>query len=147
MIHYSLVCAEGHSFDSWFRDSAVYERQAAQELISCPFCHSTKITRDVMAPNVARTHERATPARTTPAVALLDESQSELRAMIRQLRAAIVATTDDVGEKFPEEARKIEGGEVEPRAIRGRASFEEAKALLEDGIEIFPIPRPANDGN
>lgn len=146
MIHYALICDDGHGFDSWFRDSATFEAQAARGLVACPFCQSTKIARDVMAPHVARAHQKAPiPAgRDWP---LLDERQADLRAMIRELRATIVAATEDVGERFPDEARKMEDGEAERRAIRGRASFEEAKALLEDGIEILPLPGALNDGN
>lgn len=133
MIHYALVCDDGHGFDGWFRDSEAFERQAREKLIACPFCASTSVSRAVMAPSVARS-ERSDDAR-------------RLREMIRELREKVVAGTEDVGERFPQEARRIEEGDAEPRAIRGRATFEEAKALLEDGIEIFPLPELSNDGN
>jgi hypothetical protein len=132
MIHYSLICDGGHSFESWFRDSATFEKQAAKDLVSCPICHSTKIARDVMAPNIARGR---------------DDAPRKLRAKLRELHDTVIAQTEDVGERFPQEARAIEDGEAERRAIRGRATFEEAKALLEDGIEILPIPGLPNDGN
>jgi hypothetical protein len=70
-----------------------------------------------------------------------------MRRMIEELQEKVVAGTEDVGERFPEEARAIEEGEAERRPIRGRATYEEAKALLEDGIEIFAIPELPNDGN
>lgn len=124
MIHYALVCDEGHHFESWFRDSASFEAQAAQGLIACPFCHSTKVARDVMAPHVAR----------------VQEDDVALRRAIRELREKAIAGAEDVGDRFPSEARRIDEGDAKPRPIRGRASFEEAKALLEDGIEILPIP-------
>lgn len=132
MIHYALVCDDGHGFDSWFRDSATFEMQSARGLISCPFCHSTKVGRGVMAPHVARGREA---------------DAEKMRAMIRELHEKVIAATEDVGERFPDEARKIEEGESERRPIRGRATFEEAKALLEDGIEILPLPGLPNDGN
>lgn len=125
MIHYALVCDAGHDFDGWFRDSATFEAQASGRLVSCPFCSSTNVTRAVMAPHVARGRE--------------DEA-ARLRGIIRQLRDTVVAGTEDVGERFPQEARAMEDGDAERRPIRGRATFEEAKALLEDGIEILPIP-------
>jgi len=132
VIHYSLVCDDGHNFDSWFRDSASFESQAERALISCPFCHSTNVTRGVMAPHVARGRE---------------VEAEKMRAMIQELREKVVAVTEDVGDRFPEEARKIEDGDAGRRAIRGRATFEEAKALLEEGIEILPIPFLPGDGN
>ena len=80
-------------------------------------------------------------------VALLDERHAQLRAMIRELRESIVSSTEDVGERFPSEARKIQDGDAEPRPIRGRASLAEAKSLLEDGIEILPFPGLPGEGN
>ncbi len=132
MIRYSLICDAGHSFDSWFRDSAGFEKQAAEGRISCPFCDSTKIARDVMAPNVAKQR---------------DDAAGELRAKLRELHDTVIAHTEDVGDRFPQEARAIEDGETERRPIRGHATFEEAKALLEEGIEILPLPGLPNDGN
>jgi hypothetical protein len=141
MILYLLNCAEGHAFDSWFRDSAAYDRQAEQGAVRCPVCGSSNISKAIMAPHVARRAEAA------PRTPLLDERHSALRAMIRELRETIAAATVDVGDAFPEEARRMEEGETEKRAIRGRASFEEAKALLEEGIEILPIPVLPSEGH
>ena len=132
MIHYRLVCDEGHDFDSWFRDSDGFEAQAAQAMIHCPFCRSTNISRGVMAPHVARGQ---------------DLEAAKLREALDALRDTIVENTEDVGDKFPEEARRIEDGAAHRRAIRGRASFEEARALLEDGIEIFPLPGGGREGH
>jgi len=120
MIHYSLVCAEAHEFDGWFRDSATYDAQASSGVVICPFCQSTKVAKAVMAPHVARKSARgeaetaAEETRQAPrpqrqeerqeerqAVVLLDERHAQLRAMIRELRETIVASTEDVGESFP----------------------------------------------
>jgi hypothetical protein len=133
MIHYSLVCDAGHGFDGWFRDSAAFENQAGGGLVVCPFCASTQVSRGVMAPHVAR--------------GVTDDDARRMRRMIEELKEKVVAGTEDVGERFPEEARAIEEGDAERRPIRGRATFEEAKALLEDGIEILAIPELPNDGN
>ncbi|WP_036282750.1 DUF1178 family protein [Methylocystis sp. ATCC 49242] len=132
MIHYSLICDDGHNFDSWFRDSASFESQAGSGLVSCPFCNSTKVTRGVMAPHIARGREA---------------EAERMRALISELREKVIAGTEDVGDRFSDEARKMEDGEVERRAIRGRATYEEAKALLEEGIEILPIPGLPTEGN
>jgi len=159
MIHYSLVCDAAHEFDGWFRDSATFDAQASSGVVVCPHCHSTKIAKAVMAPHVARkffsrasVEEERQPScargqdESRP-VALLDERHAQLRAMIRELRESIVSSTEDVGERFPSEARKIQDGDAEPRPIRGRASLAEAKSLLEDGIEILPFPGLRGEGN
>ncbi len=145
MIHYSLVCAEAHEFDGWFRDSATFDAQAAGGHVSCPFCQSSQITRAPMAPHVARGGKRSQRKSEgaegeTRDVALLDERHEQLRGMIRELRQSVIAATEDVGERFPTEARKIQDGDAPDRPIRGRATFAEAKALLDEGIEILALP-------
>jgi hypothetical protein len=151
MIKYTLVCDASHEFESWFPGSESYEEQARRGFVECPLCQSTKVSKAIMAPHVARKDRDAMPAvASVPAVpavasppqqvALLDEKQQHLRAMIRELHEKIVASSDDVGASFPEEARKMHDGETPVRAIRGRATFEEARSLLEDGIPVMPIP-------
>jgi hypothetical protein len=155
MIKYALICEADHEFESWFPDSASYDKQVKRGLVACPLCDRVKVSKAIMAPNVARKdQDRAnaadnddvpTPAAAAAApqvqdIALLDEQQQQLRGMIRELHEKIVANTDDVGENFPEEARKMHDGETPARSIRGKASFEEARELLEDGIPVLPIP-------
>jgi hypothetical protein len=143
LILYTLHCADGHEFESWFRDSGAYDLQVEQGLVACPHCHSLHISKSVMAPSIRRSKRAETEkmaAETSREVAFLDERHASLRAMIRDLREKIFASTDDVGEKFAAEARRMHDGEKQSRAIRGRASLEEARALLEEGIEILPIP-------
>lgn len=152
MIRYALVCDEGHEFESWFRDADAYEAQAARGLVSCARCGSTRVAKAIMAPAVAR-RDNAAPARqaATPTapepVALIDETQRELRGAIRALRARIEANTEDLGPRFPEEARRIHEGEAPQRSIRGEASLDDARALIEDGIEILPIPALPDERN
>lgn len=154
MIKYALICEADHEFESWFPDSASYDKQVKRGLVACPLCDSVKVSKAIMAPNVARKDKDrviatetddtpslpAAPAPHVQEIALLDEQQQQLRGMIRELHEKIVATTDDVGENFPEEARKMHDGETPARSIRGKASFEEARELLEDGIPVLPIP-------
>jgi hypothetical protein len=153
MIKYALICEADHEFESWFPDSASYDKQVKRGLVTCPVCDSAKISKAIMAPNVARKDKDrvviaadnddtpSVPAAPAPQnIALLDEQQQQLRGMIRELHEKIVANTDDVGENFPEEARKMHEGETPARSIRGKASFEEARELLEDGIPVLPIP-------
>jgi hypothetical protein len=144
VILYRLICAEGHEFESWFRDSAAYDAQAAGGAVTCPVCGSTQVGKAIMAPHVTRGAGSPETERTP---ALLDERHATLRAMIRQLRETIIAATEDVGEAFPTEARRMQDGEASLRAIRGRASFEEAKALLEEGIDILLTPGPSTEGS
>jgi hypothetical protein len=148
MIKYALVCDASHDFESWFPGSESYEEQARRGFVECPVCRSTNVAKAIMSPNIARKDRDAAPADVdAPAlpaapqpVALLDEKQQHLRAMMRELHETIVATSDDVGESFPEEARKMHDGETPARSIRGKASFEEARSLLEEGIPVLPIP-------
>lgn len=160
MIKYALVCARAHEFESWFRDSAAFDTQARRGLIACPMCGSVNVAKAIMSPAIsaARKKERqidvaaaAPPADASdqpPApVALLDERHRRLRAMIREVRADIMEKSDNVGRRFPQEARRIHGGEAPPRSIYGEASGEEIQELLEDGVKILPMPRLPEERN
>lgn len=133
MIRYALACENGHSFESWFRNSAAFEAQAEQGLVSCPHCMSSKVQKQIMAPAVAtRDTERMPVASSGP--------DQDMRQMLRAFRAMVEANTDDVGTGFAEEARKIHYGEVEERAIRGAASPAEVRELREEGVEVAALP-------
>lgn len=146
MIHYSLVCDAGHHFESWFRDSDAFDRQSAEGLINCPFCQSQTVGKAVMAPSVVGSAEERKGSSERQEVMLLDERHAQLRAMIRDLRERMIAGTEDVGDRFSQEARSMYDGEADLRPIRGQATLDEAKALIEDGIKILPIP-DSPDGN
>jgi hypothetical protein len=142
MIKFALVCDQDHSFESWFPDGGAYDVQARRGLIACPVCHSTRVSKAIMAPAiVSRQKAERRPQEAAPApVALLDERQQRLRDMARHLRKEILANTDDVGAKFPEEARAIHDGDKPARSIRGQATAEEARALIEEGVGVLPMP-------
>ena len=144
MIKYALACAAGHEFESWFRDSAAFDMQARRGLIACPACNSIRISKAIMSPALGKGLRRAAASESVEAapqaVALLDARQQKLREMMRALRKEIVANADDVGTKFPEEARRIHDGDSAPRSIYGQASLEDARALLEEGIDVMPMP-------
>jgi hypothetical protein len=143
MIKYSLVCDQGHDFESWFASGASYDSQARRRLIACPLCQSQKVAKALMAPSIAGVRKDASPRSPPEApvpVALLDERQQKLRAVARQLRAEIEKNTVDVGGDFSRIARAIHEGDEPERSIRGQASFEEARALIEDGIGVLPLP-------
>ena len=145
MIRYALGCEKGHGFESWFKSANAYDKQAARGLIGCPVCGSTKIGKAIMAPGVARGAAREAPV---PApvreprapVAMLSEKERELRTKLRELRDHVVKNADYVGGKFPEEARKMHYGEVAHRSIYGEASTADAAELIEEGIELHPLP-------
>ena len=148
MIRYALICDEAHEFESWFSSASGFDEQARRGFVTCPHCNSPRVTKAIMAPNVARRdRDEAAPAPVQPAqeqqpqdMLLVDSKMAEVRAMVRALREKIMEHTTDVGAAFPEEARKIHDGDAEARPIRGQASFEEARALIEDGVGIMPIP-------
>jgi hypothetical protein len=154
MIKYALVCDKLHEFESWFPDSAAHDKQAKRKLIACPQCGSTAVEKAIMAPQIAGARKRVavaepvtetpTPTETAPAekapVAMLSPQESEFRAKLKELRDHLTKNADNVGAKFPEEARKMHYGEIEHRSIYGEASPQEAKDLAEEGIEFHPLP-------
>ena len=144
MIKYSLGCADGHQFESWFPDSAAYEKQRKRGLVACPECGSTSVDKAVMAPAVVGA-ERAVPAASPET--LLDAKRRQVRDVIVRMRREIEANTDDVGAKFPEVARAMHAGEQPERAISGLASRDEARALIEEGVDVLPVPALADEFN
>ena len=156
MIHYNLRCERGHAFESWFQSSSAYEAQEKRKLVNCPVCGSAKVERGIMAPQIVSKKGRdiAEPARaapvevTTPAsTPLLMAQERELRAKLKELREHIVKNADNVGERFPNEARKMHYGDIEHRPIYGEASPEEARALIDEGVEVSPLPVLPDDRN
>lgn len=142
MIKYTLSCDSGHSFDGWFSSSADFDRQAELGLVSCPVCGSASVAKELMAPSVSTSRKKD-----EAKVLMMDQARKEAVAKIRELVTAIRENSDDVGEKFPEEARKIHYGEAEERGLIGKATADEARALLEEGIEIAPLPVLPDDVN
>lgn len=149
MIKYALACEKSHSFESWFPDSESFERLARRGLVVCPECDSTRVAKALMAPAVLGAKKAQMPAEAAPPanVALFDERQQRLRELAKELRQEIMAKTDDVGRRFPDEARAIHAGDAPVRSIRGQATVEEAKALLEDGVGVLPIPHVPDELN
>ena len=156
MIRYSLRCERGHAFESWFQSSSAYEAQEKRKLVNCPVCGSPKVERAIMAPRIVskKGRESAVPAPpaatdvTTPtSTPLLMAQERELRAKLRELRDHIVKNADNVGERFPNEARKMHYGDIEHRPIYGEASPDEARSLIEEGVEVSPLPVLPEDRN
>jgi len=148
MIKYALVCEKSHSFESWFPDSESFDRLARRGLVACPECDSIRVAKALMAPAVLGGKKTEAPAEAAPAnVALIDDRQQRLRDLAKELRQEIMTKTDDVGRRFPDEARAIHAGEAPLRSIRGQASPEEARALLEEGVGVLPIPHVPDELN
>ena len=149
MIHYALICEKGHEFESWFADSAAFDKQVKRKLIACPHCGSAKVDKAIMAPRLASSRKRKAPAEApmpaAPApekapVAMISPQEQEFRVKLKELREHLTKNADNVGQKFPEEARKMHYGEIEHRSIYGEASPQDAKELAEEGIEFHPLP-------
>ena len=154
MIHYSLRCARGHAFESWFQSSSAYEDQEKRKLINCPVCGSSKVERAIMAPQIASRKGResqapapAAAADPSPSTQLVMTQERELRAKLKELRDHIVKNADNVGERFPTEARKMHYGDIEHRPIYGEASPEEARSLIDEGVEVAPLQVLPEDRN
>jgi hypothetical protein len=142
MIKYRLACDGGHEFEGWFKSGIAYDDQAAQGHITCPHCGSLAVTKAIMAPNVATRTGHSAPDALQEA-----KGAKQVRALMRQLRAAVEEKADYVGSRFAEEARKVHYDESTPRGVYGEASAEEAKALAEEGIPVLPLPRFRDDLN
>jgi hypothetical protein len=170
MIRYALNCEHGHTFESWFQNSAAYDKQAKRGLVACPMCGSAKVEKAIMAPRLARVEAAkpslpapgpALPAGPTPIsptpmpaippgkapVAIMSPPERELLKKLKELRDQITKNADYVGPRFPEQARKIHYGEIEHRSIYGEASADEAKELHEEGIEFHPLPMLPDEFN
>lgn len=134
MIVFDLKCAGGHVFEAWFGSSAAYEEQAVAGRVRCPLCDSAEIGKAVMAPNIAAKGDRA------PAPA-----EAQAKAMLAKLataQAELLKGSEWVGRSFATRARAIHAGEEAGATIHGQATLAEAKALVEDGVAVAPLPLP-----
>ncbi len=155
MIRYDLICHNGHEFDGWFSDSAAYDGQVKRGLVTCVQCGSAKVEKQLMAPGipVKGNRRKEGPTRPVPAAAqpvlasAFDPRQEKLLQMMREIRKVVEENSEYVGNRFAEEARKIHYEESEKRGIYGETTAEDAKELIEEGIEIHPLPVLPEDGN
>jgi len=151
MIRYALLCHQDHAFESWFDHSTAFDKLQNAKLIECPHCGSQKIRKALMSPQISgtRTNKRAT---SNPSIAKSKDSelqklQQEAVELARKIRDHVEENADNVGDKFASEARKIHFEEVEPHNIYGEATPDEVSELVEDGIEITPLPALPEDKN
>jgi len=136
MILFTLRCAAGHEFEGWFRDGDSFEAQQKAGEIACPDCGDAQVEKALMAPRIGRSRGKA------PAL-----SPAQLRAALVELRRQVETNCDYVGERFAEEARKIHYGETDEKHIYGEASLQDVKELVEEGVDIAPLPPDLSDAN
>ena len=130
MIVFNLNCSDcSSSFEGWFENTKDYSKQIKKGLLSCPFCNSTQIKKGLMAPNVAKKSNSNTSKR-----------NKSIASNVNKLKKIIEKEFDYVGDKFTEEAKKIKYGEVKERAIYGEASIEQTKELIDEDIDVLPLP-------
>jgi hypothetical protein len=152
LIRYALVCEAGHGFESWFRSSADYDGQRKRDLVSCPVCGSASVEKQIMRPSVARTDkaparvEKPAPTEKTP-VAMMSPVEQEFRKKLKELREHVTKNADYVGDKFPQLARQMHYDEIDKRSIYGEAQLEEVRELVEEGVEVQPLPVLPEDRN
>ncbi len=139
MIAYALRCHRGHEFEGWFQGSAAFDDQSSGGLLSCPSCNSDRIEKAVMAPAISGTKKSTT--RTKAAEA------RQMRQFATGLRKYVQENADYVGPNFAEEARKIHYGETPDRHIYGEATPKEAKELVDEGVDVAPLPPDLEGAN
>ena len=133
----NLQCSHAHAFEGWFASEDDFQGQLARGLVECPLCGDAQVAKLPSAPRLNL--GAAEPAKKQEVVAA---PNAQMQAAWMQLVKQVMANTEDVGERFAEEARKIHYGESEERGIRGQASREETQELLEEGIGVLPLPIP-----
>lgn len=135
----NLQCSHAHSFEGWFASEDDFQGQLARGLVECPMCADTAVTKMPSAPRLnLGASEPGAPAKQE----VVSTPNAQVQAAWMHLLKQVMANTEDVGERFAEEARRIHYGEAEERGIRGQATPEETEALLEEGIGVLPLPIP-----
>ena len=153
MILFRLACDCGHEFETWFQSGRAFELIASRRELACPMCGGSEVQKAPMAPRIAK----------RPDVGVLPDGSSissdgdqdvaiartrnDFAAAVRRLRQEVRARADYVGPRFAEEARKIDAGDAPDRGIYGEATASEARALIDDGIAVLPLPRLPEDNN
>ncbi|WP_136658435.1 DUF1178 family protein [Nitratireductor sp. XY-223] len=135
MIKFDLICDEQHTFEAWFASNADFDSQRDAGLVSCPHCGSAEVDKALMAPSVSTARKKEASMQLA-----MNTGQKAAMDQLRKAVKAIRENSEDVGERFPEEARKIHYGESEERGIIGQASPDEVKSLVDEGVNVAPLP-------
>lgn len=146
MIKYQLVCSEGHEFEAWFRSSDDYDVQAERGVLECPHCGDGNIKKAIMAPAV-KTGRARDRARDKEIAHRLRTVQAQVAEAAGRARDYVEKNFTYVGDKFPEEARRIHYGETEQASIYGKATAKEAQDLVEEGVGIAPLPEKPEEAS
>lgn len=132
MIKYTLKCQEDHRFESWFASAEAYDTLHGAGHVACPICGDTAVSKAIMAPQVR-------PSRNS-ADGTLSEPSSQAEQALQRMRKMIEEHSTDVGDDFATKAREIHNGEAPEKLIHGKANLQEAKALIDDGVPVAPLP-------
>ena len=132
-----LQCSQAHTFEGWFASEDDFRSQLESGLVECPLCGDAGIVKLLSAPRL-----NLGAAREEPKQQVMSTGDASLQTAWLKMVRHVLANTEDVGERFPEEARRIHYGETDERAIRGQASREETESLAEEGITVMPLPIP-----
>lgn len=138
MIVYNLRCKNSHEFEGWFKDSSAFDTQATSGNLACPICNSKKVDKAIMAPAVAGTKKANVSA---------PDEMRKMRQFMTGLRKHVLENAENVGPNFAEEARKIHYGEIEDRPIYGETTIKEAIELVEEGVDVAPLPPDLDEAN
>ena len=138
MIQYTLKCTDGHRFDSWFQSAEAYDKLAVAGMVSCAICGSSKVEKAIMTPRVRPARTASAPE--TPQQGALTEPASVAEQAMVELKRKIEESSDYVGKDFAREARAMHDGDAPERSIYGEAKPEDARALIEDGVPVTPLP-------
>ena len=147
MILYTLNCENAHEFEAWFPDSDAFAAQLKSGEVVCPTCGSGHVSKGIMAPSLGASSVGGSKKTDKKPVVHTGEEQAELRAMMRAVHEQVTKNAEYVGPRFADEARKIHYEEAEPRGIYGEASGEEVDSLMEEGVEVHPLPILPEDQN
>lgn len=142
---FDLECEQGHLFEGWFSSHDEYDAQQARGLLSCPVCSSSQVSKRLSAPHVSVGHAVAPARAVSPGSSGMPSEAARFQAAVLQQLRTLVRNTENVGERFAEEARRIHEGEADARAIRGVATTDERESLAADGIAVMPLPAILDD--
>ncbi len=137
MIRYSLTCPKDHAFDSWFQSASAYDTLRAAGHLVCPICGDAAVTKTLMAPNVRPARKAGAGPNATSA---LSQPQNPTEQAFAEMRKQIEDNSEYVGLNFVTEARRMHDGHIDERSIYGEAKADEARALMEDGVPVAPLP-------
>lgn len=142
MIQYALKCSKGHSFDSWFKSAEAFDKLATAGMVTCAVCGDTQVEKAIMTPRVRPARNAATQPVETPGP--LSQPATAAEQAMAELRKKVEENSDYVGKEFAAEARKMHVGDAPERSIYGEARIDEAKALIEEGVPVAPLPFMTN---